>query len=374
MMERSGRIGVGVVGTGRIGAQRARLAAQHPAVGFLALMDSDRATAAAVAERLHADLVTDTVGGLVADDRVDAVIVSTPEQHHTEAAVEALAARKPVLVEKPIALTLADADAILTAAASAGVDARVGYSMRYVQRYAVGWENVSSGGVGAVAGITGRVYSTRAQGLAILERSATATPVVDIVTYLVDAASWYLAPQLPVEVVARGHGTVFRSHGYDVDDVAWALIRFSEGTVVDLGVCYMLPVGFPTAGQSIRFEVYGNEGAMLIDDDHRDAMMYTEHGYTNAYASRQELDFAFLGSRTSGEWVGDTMFGRLANETRAWLDHVVTGGACHLTTLHEARRVLAVTLAIETSLRTGEAVTVDAQPAAATLVREPDTM
>ena len=231
--------------------------------------------------------------------------------------------------------------------------------MRYLQRYAVGWDNVSSGALGAVVGIAGRVYSTRAQGLAILGRSASATPVVDIITYLVDVASWYLAPQVAVEVVGRGHGSVFRRHGYDVDDVAWALIRFSGGTVVDLGVCYMLPVGFPTAGQSIRFEVYGSEGALLIDDDHRDVMLYSEHGYTNAYAAEQQLRLAFLGSRTSGEWVGDTMFGRLANETRAWLDHLVTGADCHLTTLQEARQVLAVTLAVETSLRTGATVPVN---------------
>ena len=53
------------------------------------------------------------------------------------------------------------------------------------------------------------------------------------------------------------------------------------------------------------------------------------------------------------------MFGRLANETRAWIDHLVTGAECHLTTLAEARTVLAVTLAIEESLATGESVTID---------------
>ena len=68
------------------------------------------------------------------------------------------------------------------------------------------------------------------------------------------------------------------------------------------------------------------------------------------------LNFAFLGSRTTGEWVGDTMFGRLANETRAWIDYLVTGTDCHITTVREARTVLAVTLAIEESLATGEAV------------------
>ncbi len=352
-------IGLGVVGTGKIGMQRARLAAQHPAVDFLGLMDADHSKAVGIAEDLDADLVTETVEELAADERVDAIVISTDEPHHTEPALAALAAEKPVLIEKPLALTLADADKIVAAARAAGVDVRVGYSMRYLQKYSVGWDNVASGKIGDVVGLTGRVYSSRAQGLTILNRSAEATPVIDVATYLVDVACWYLAPQVPVEVVARGHGSVFRDHGFDVDDAAWSLVRFSDGSVVDVGVCYSLPERFPTTGQSIRLEVFGTEGALLIDDDHRDQILYTEQGYRNTYATHQVMNLAFLGSRSTGEWVGEQMFGRLADETRAWIDHVATGAGCYLTTVDEARTVLAVTLAMEESLSTGAAVAVE---------------
>ena len=355
-------VGLGIVGTGKIGMQRARLAAQHPAVDFVGLMDADKTKAVGIAEDLGADLVTDTVAELVTDDRIDAIVISTDEPHHTEPALAAIETGKQVLIEKPLALTLEDGDRILQAATEANVDVRVGYSMRYLQKYSVGWDNVASGKVGNVVGMTGRVYGSRAQGLLILERSAEATPVLDIVTYLVDVACWYLSSQVPVEVVSRGHGTVFRDNGFDVDDVAWSMIRFSDGTVVDLGVCYMLPMSFPTTGQSIRFEVFGTDGVLLIDDDHRDQMLYSELGYKNTYNPNQEMNFAFLGSRTTGEWVGEQMFGRLANETRAWVDHLVTGSDCYLTTVAEARTVLAVTLAIEESLTTGEAVKIDHSP------------
>lgn len=359
MSRNRGNIGIGVIGVGKIGVQRARLAAQHPAVDYLAVHDIDHERATSVGETLGADLVAGSIDELVNNDRVDAIVVSTSEPFHVEPSLAALAAGKPILIEKPIAMTMPDADTIIDAVAAAGVDARVGYSMRYLQKYSVGWDNVARGKLGDVVGIAGRVYSTRAQGLAILRRSAAATPVIDIVTYLVDVANWYLAPHVPVEVVSRGHGTVFRENGFDCDDIAFSMVRYSNGTVADLGVCYMLPMGFPTAGQSIRFEVFGTDGALMIDDDHRDQMLYSEHGYQNSYATEQELNFAFLGSRTTGEWVGDTMFGRLANETRAWLDNLVTGAPCHLTTVSEARRVLAVTVAMEQSLRRGEGVDID---------------
>lgn len=353
------KVGIGVIGVGKIGVQRARLAAQHPSVGYLAVMDIDHDRATSVGDDLNADNIALSIDELVNDERVDAVIVSTAEPFHLEPSLAALSAGKPLLIEKPLALTLGDADAIIAAAAAVDVDARVGYSMRYLQKYSVGWDNIRQGKLGDVVGIAGRVYSTRAQGLAILERSAAATPVIDIVTYLVDVASWYLAPSVPVEVVSRGHGTVFRENGFDCDDIAFSMIRYDDGTVADLGVCYMLPMGFPTTGQSIRFEVFGTDGALMIDDDHRDQMMYSEHGYQNTYATAQEMNFAFLGSRTTGEWVGDTMFGRLANETRAWLDGLVTGAESHLTTLEHARGVLAVTLAMEESLATGRPVEID---------------
>lgn len=352
-------IGVGVIGVGKIGVQRARLAALHPSVDYLAVMDADAGRAASVGAELEADLVADSVEQLVADERVDAIVVSTAEPFHLEPSLAVLDAGKPLLIEKPLALTLEDGAKIVAAAKAAKIDVRVGYSMRYLQKYSVGWDNIRQGKVGEVVGITGRVYSSRAQGITILKRAAAATPVIDVATYLVDVAGWFLAPQVPIEVVSRGHGRVFREHGFDVDDVAWSMIRFSDGTVVDVGVCYMLPEKFPTTGQSIRFEVFGTDGALLIDDDHRDQMLFTEEGYRNSYATHQELNFAFLGSRTTGEWVGDTMFGRLANETRAWFDHLITGVDCHLTTVEEAHRVLATTLAMEESLETGQAVRIE---------------
>ncbi|MGI9594605.1 MAG: hypothetical protein ACR2QK_00515, partial [Acidimicrobiales bacterium] len=74
----------------------------------------------------------------------------------------------------------------------------------------------------------------------------------------------------------------------------------------------------------------------------------------------QRLNLAYLGSRTSGEWAGGRMFGRVADETRAWLDHLTVGSPCHITTAAEARTTLAVTLAIDRSAATGRTITLEA--------------
>ena len=107
-------IGIAVVGAGRIGTLRARLAAKHPAVRFLAISDLDPARAAALAQTASADFHSGSNDAVIEHPEVTAVIVSTPEQQHTKPILRALQLGKPVLVEKPIGFSLAEADEILT--------------------------------------------------------------------------------------------------------------------------------------------------------------------------------------------------------------------------------------------------------------------
>ena len=83
-------IGIAVVGSGRIGTLRARLAAKHPAVRFLAISDRDPARARALAEQTGADLHSGSNDEVIDHPDVTAVIVSTPEQEHTRPILRAL--------------------------------------------------------------------------------------------------------------------------------------------------------------------------------------------------------------------------------------------------------------------------------------------
>ena len=99
-------LGIAVVGSGRIGSLRARLAAEHPAVGFVAVSDRDPACARALAGKVAAQYHSADNLEAISRPEVNAVIVSTSESEHTEAVLAAIRLGKPVLVEKPIALSL----------------------------------------------------------------------------------------------------------------------------------------------------------------------------------------------------------------------------------------------------------------------------
>jgi len=349
-----GGVGIAIVGAGKIGRHRARLAARHAGVEFLAVADVDPDAAQCLAGEVGADLWSADVVEVVDRPEVGAVIVSTPEGSHAEPVLAALRAGKRTLVEKPMALRLEDADAMIEAARAAGAELLVAYSMRYAQRYAVAREQVVGKHIGDLIGGLARCYDTIAVGEAILRRSPTATPTMDILTYLVDIIGW-CHPVRPVEVVARSHGSILRSRGHDVDDLAVALLTYEDGAVFELATSYSLPAGFPINGMAVRFELLGTDGVLLVSEEHSDQIMYSAAGHDNEYVD-QNLKLTFLGSRTSGEWAAGTMFGRVADETRAWLDHVTRGGPCHITTAEEARTTLQVTLAIDEAARTARTI------------------
>ena len=349
-------LGIAVVGSGRIGSLRARLAAKHPAVGFLAVSDRDPGRARELAEQTGADFFTADNDEIIARPEVTAVFVSTPEGEHAAPVRKALELGKPVLVEKPIALTLGDADDILAALERTGGELRVGYSRRYKDCFLRAKEQMLQGRLGKVIGGHARVYKSRAQAFSILKRDPHATPVLDVLTYYVDLMCWFLEGNPPVEVVARAQSGIFRAAGYSAADVTWAIVTFADGAVVNLGVSYALPANYPTLGQSDRVELLGSAGTMIIDDDHLDHLLYSEQGVPHAYVPGHTVNMAFLGSNTAGDWAVGDFWGPLGNETRAWLDHLATGSPTVHTTPQQARINLETTIAIERAVATGKPV------------------
>jgi len=349
-------LGIAVVGSGRIGTLRARLAAKHPSVRFLAVSDKDPARAKALAEQAGAHFHSGSNEEVINHPDVTAVVVSTPEQEHTEAVCMALERGLPVLVEKPIGFSLTDAGRILDLVKRTNGNLRVGYSRRYKECFLRAKEQMRHGRLGRVVGGTARVYNSRAQAFAILKRDPHATPVLDVLTYYVDLMCWFLEGNHPVEVVARAQYGVFRDAGYSASDVTWAIVTFADGAVINLGVSYGLPSRYPTLGQSDRVELLGTEGTMIIDDDHMDHLIFSEKGIPHAYVPDHSVEMAFLGSNTAGDWAMGDFWGPLGNEMRAWLDHLVTGAPTVQCTPEQARVNLETTIAIERAAATGKSV------------------
>lgn len=117
-----------VIGVGHLGRHHARILPTLPGVRLVAVVDTNRVRAEEIAAAHGAQALFDArdLAG-----RVDAVTIAVPTEVHRDVAVPLLEAGVPVLVEKPMARTLAEADAIIGAAAARGVTLAVGHTERF---------------------------------------------------------------------------------------------------------------------------------------------------------------------------------------------------------------------------------------------------
>jgi predicted dehydrogenase len=119
---------IAVIGVGHLGRHHARILASLPGAALVAVVDTNRARAEEIASASGARAVVD-YRDLVG--QVDAVTVAVPTERHHDIALPLLAAGVPVLVEKPMARSVAEADAMIAAAAKSGVVLAVGQTERF---------------------------------------------------------------------------------------------------------------------------------------------------------------------------------------------------------------------------------------------------
>lgn len=111
---------VGVIGTGGMGSRHIRNIHTKTAAQIVAVMDVDQERAAAVAESVGGCAVYSDTNALINDPDVEAVVIASPDPYHATAALACIAAGKPTLCEKPLAMSTAEAKEILDAEVATG--------------------------------------------------------------------------------------------------------------------------------------------------------------------------------------------------------------------------------------------------------------
>ena len=140
---------LGVAGLGRAFTLMLPTFLADPRVRLAGACDP-RAAARAQFSRDFGVPVHDSIEALLADPCIDAIYIATPHQHHAAHACMAAGAGKHVLVEKPMALTLAECDAMIVACHSAGVHLIVGHCHSFDTPYLEARRVIASGELGAV--------------------------------------------------------------------------------------------------------------------------------------------------------------------------------------------------------------------------------
>ena len=323
------RIGLAIVGAGRVGLMRGEIAARFPQVDWIGIAEIDPARASLVAARLGADFVTDDYRELVRRPEVTAVLVSTVGHLHAEPVLAALDNPNQVslLIEKPIANDLAQSARVLEAIRQSGVDALVGYTQRFRRRWMVAKDRIARGELGEVTTVSTRAFLNRMVAINAYRREpdpAPNSPMVVSGTHALDLVMWMMEGRRPVEVDARSIAKTLGPACGGTDATAGTLV-FDDGAIYQSLVNWALPVAWPGAVYGLEVGVVGTTGVMTIDDTHRDFVMATEAPQGGAYLSDDSRRVDFIGSTPAGDMALGALRGPLHDETQAWLERLSLG-------------------------------------------------
>jgi predicted dehydrogenase len=297
---------LGLIGCGGI-ARSAHLPAIASLPGLVRLVataDVDLQAAQAAAAPFGADAYAD-YRSLLARPDIAIVLVATPEFWHREQVEAAAAAGKHVLCEKPMAASLADAEAMIAACRRAGVHLMIGHSRRFTGRYRRVREAIDAGELGEVRLVRENERRSRPpQGAAGYWSPGhwTADPRYSLGAALTngihecDLLRWFAGAE-PVRVYAEAQVT--RPGGAVADFISFT-VTFANGAIGSAEVSNCLPAGYPSFHQ---LEVYGTRGAVRAKDHELQGLVRFRDGaadYPGAYAQLLHIQDAY--ARELGEF------------------------------------------------------------------------
>jgi predicted dehydrogenase len=339
----------GVIGAGGIAARRTipeGLAASD-VCDLVAVMDPRRERACAIAEKYGVPDCVYTVGELLAIPEVEAVYIASPNIYHKDQAIAAARAGKHVLVEKPMALTLADGQAMVDACAAAGVKLMVGYMMRFHAHHQWLKAQIDAGALGQP--VFGRAQLTC--WYPDIEGAWRQDPIlggggafIDMGTHCLDLLEMFLGRVRRLTAVM---GTL--THGYPVEDSATLLLEFESGARGLVDANFNIP---DEASQNV-LEVRGTKGAVYADH----TIGQDAGGHMTAYLLGEAGGYDAAQVRTGS--IAEEVCVTPINCYRAEVEHFVDcieQDRTPITDGREGLRNLALTLLAYESARTGNSV------------------
>jgi predicted dehydrogenase len=289
-MARLSDIGAAVIGTGFIGTVHVE-ALRRIGVDVRGVLGSSPSRGRERADALGVRLAYPTLADLLADDSVDVVHVTSPNDLHVEQALAALGAGKHVVCEKPLAMTASESARLVEAAAGTGLVNATNFNIRYYPLNQHAHELVTGGGLGDVRLVTGHYFQdwllrdTDWNWRLEPDRGGALRAVGDIGSHWLDLMTFITGqhvsavfadmttfigsrqePTGPVETFSTERSTETVTRPISTEDIASILLRFDGGARGSVTVSQI------SAGRknSLQYEIDGSTDSWYWDSEQPD--------------------------------------------------------------------------------------------------------
>jgi len=327
-------LGIALLGSGRMAHVYGPKIAAHPEMALVAIYNP-RIASAEKATALYGGVASDDLAKVLADDRVDAVVIATPTDTHFEYIEACAKAGKPIYCEKPLDMTLERTDRCLEALAAHPVPFMLGFNRRFDPQIAQLRQAVAAGELGALRFLQSTSREPAPPPISYVESSGGY--FVDAQIHDIDLMCW-IAGERPAEVYAQGACLVDPAIGEAGDvDTAMTILTFTSGAMAWINNCRACAYGFDQ-----RIEVFGEKGLLQTVNRRDDDLIRWDATRTEA---RQPLKHFFLERY-------DESFGLALEEFFAALAE----GRAPSSGQTDGRDALAIALACERSRRERRAV------------------
>jgi myo-inositol 2-dehydrogenase/D-chiro-inositol 1-dehydrogenase len=254
------KLPIGIIGAGRIGKVHAEtLAFRLPESQIVAITDVNQEAAKSLAARCAIPEVADSSEAILANSKIEAVLICSSTNTHADLIVQAAQAGKHIFCEKPIAFSLPEIDRALNAVRAAGVQLQIGFNRRFDSNFARVRQAVVSGEIG-----TPRLMH-------IISRDPAPPPLeyvrvsggmfMDMTIHDFDMARFLIGDEVE-EIYTAGGVTVDPKIGEAGDlDTAMITMRFRNGVIATIDNCRQAAYGYDQ-----RVEILGSAGKIATEN------------------------------------------------------------------------------------------------------------
>ncbi len=249
----------GVIGCGGI-ADRRTLPGMMLAENaeLIAVMDKNLEAANRCKEKYNAKYAFDDMNELLALDEIQAVYIASPVFCHKEQALAAAKAKKDILIEKPVGMTVAEAEEIAAICEAEGVKLGVGFMMRFHSYHQAMKELIQSGKIGEVVSARGQLtcwYPEMERAWRQEMKLSGGGSMIDMAIHCVDLIRYITGLEVK-EAAGMCGNQIFN---YNVEDAGSVIMKLENGAIAYVDSNFNIP----DAAAKCKLEFYGTKGSIF---------------------------------------------------------------------------------------------------------------